>query len=156
MIKDTNFTGKIEILKQSEMVGSIDFLNKDISVHLKDSSSIISLFKEIIMYQANESKNLKIPQTNRLFKESKGKLNDISDMISKLGIKISIFQDDIEIAIIGKRANSVLLSALGIRNITIKDMGKVMRLYSLYTHKIAEPLEEIELKVKDFSGTVKM
>ena len=144
-----NLNGTVEILNQDKIIGRITFLNKDISIHLNDASTIFSLFKNFFPDHRNKSKETtknKLPKTE---------LNNISNLLISLNIKVTIFQDDNEILSIGRGVDSVLLSALGIKNVKIRNMTKLLNLYFLYKNG-ALSLKEVELKIKDLNGIIKL
>ena len=144
-----NLNGTVEVLNQDKIIGRIIFSNKDISIHLNDASTIFSLFKNFFPGQYNENRETtknKLPKTE---------LNNISNLLISLNIKVTVFQDDNEILSIGRDVDSVVLRALGIKNVKIRNMAKLLNLYFLYKNGVL-PLKEVELRIKDLNGVIKL
>ncbi len=149
LIEDLNLNGTIKILNQGKAIGSMSFLNKDISIYLNDPDTIFSLLKNFFPGQFSKNEEM---TKNKLLK---AKLNNISGMLTSFNVKVTIFQNNNEVLSIGKDVNSVLLNALGIKNVRIRNMARLLNLYSVYK-KGASPLKEMELNVKDLNAIIKI
>lgn len=148
LVKDIDLNGTVEILSQDKTIGKISFLNKDILIYLNDAGAVFSLFKNFFQISPKSRKTTedKLPRNA---------LNNISNMFTSFGIKVTVFQNNNEILSIGRGVNSVLLGIMGIKNVKIKNMAEILNLYAAYK-KGALPLKEIELNIKDLNAVIKI